>query len=159
MKKITLRACLLLALLLSTAMLRAAEDNVLVVHLKSGATTTVLLDKLPRVTFTATTLRVVGEELEFSYPRADVLRFTYEYVDPSDIATPSEGPAVRFTTDAVYVVGLQPAVAVFLYGADGHLVARLAVGADGCAVVPTAQLPTGIYVLCTDGLTHKFVKL
>lgn len=159
MKKITLRACLLLAVLLATATLRAAQDNALVVHLKGGATTAVLLDKLPRATFTATTLHIVGEELELSYPRADVQRFTYEYVDPAGIATPYDSPALRFTAEAVYAVGLQPHAAVLLYGADGRLAARLTAGADGCAVVSTTQLPTGIYVLYTDGLTHKFVKL
>ena len=152
MKRTLLRALLLTALL-ATATAHAAEDNALVVHLKGGATTAVLLDKLPRATFTATTLHIVGEELELSYPRSEVQRFTYEYVDPAGIATPYDSP------EAVYAVGLQPHAAVLLYGADGRLQCRLKVGADGCAVVPTQRLPMGIYVLLTDGLTHKFVKL
>lgn len=159
MKKPTLLRALLLTALLATATAYAAEDNALVVHLKGGATTAVLLDKLPRATFTATTLHIVGEELELSYPRSEVQRFTYEYVDPAGIATPYDSPALRFTAEAVYVVGLQPHAAVLLYGTDGCLQCRLAAGADGCAVVPTQQLPMGIYVLLTDGLTHKFVKL
>lgn len=143
----------------TTATAHASGDNALVVRLKSGASTTILLDKLPRATFSDGMLKVVGEGLELTFGRDDVQRFTYTYADPAGIASPAGQPAVRFTSGAVYVAGLTPGGQVGLYGADGRVVATLPVDADGCAVIPTGHLTRGVYLLYTDGFSHKFMKL
>lgn len=160
MKKTFLCLSLLLTMLLATtATAHASGDNALVVRLKSGASTTILLDKLPHATFSDGMLKVEGEGLQLSFARADVQRIIYTYTDPAGIASPAGQPAVRFTSEAVYVAGLTPGSQVGLYGADGRVVATLPVDADGCAVIPTGHLTRGIYLLHTDGFSHKFMKL
>lgn len=148
----------LMLVMLVAAAAHAVGNNALVVHLKNGASTTVLLDKLPRATFSGDKLMVVGEGLELAFERDDVQRFTYTYADPSVITSPTEKHDVRFTSDIAYVAGLHLGDKVGVYGTDGRMVNMRSVGADGRAVLPIGHLPKGIYVLQINGSSYKFHK-
>lgn len=140
--------------------LSAEEKNALIIHLKDGTLTTVLLDELPLATFSEGRLRVSSSDLSLELPRADVLRFTYAYVDPSEIAFHGMGiPNSSLVDGVLSLSGLQPEAVVRLYFNNGRLLDELSVPSDGRVNVSLADYPSGVYMLQVDGLTYKFTKL
>ena len=161
MRKTLLSHCFAsVLLLLCSAPSFAEEKNALIVHLKDGTRTTVLLDELPLATFSEGRLRVSSSGLSLEIPRADVSRFTYAYVDPSGIAFHGMGiPNSSLTDGVLSLSGLQDGAVVRLYFNNGRLLDELSVPSDGRVNISLAAYPSGVYMLQIDGLTYKFTKL
>ncbi len=91
--------------------LSAEERNALVIHLKDGTRTAVLLDELPVATFSEGRLKVSSSDLSLELPRADVSRFVYAYVDPSGLTFHTMGiPGSSLIDGVLSLSGLQPDV-------------------------------------------------
>lgn len=137
----------------------ADERNALIVHLKNGTSTTFLLDDEPRATFSDGALKVVSSSLSMDFPREEVLRFTYGYTDAKGI---SMLPAKTFSgvieDDVFCLSGLDADVAVRLFSVDGKLLSEVRTGRDGKVSIPLDSYPSGVYVLQTQGIIHKFTK-
>lgn len=140
--------------------LSAEEKNALVIHLKDGTCTSVLLDELPVATFSEGRLRVSSSDLSLELPRADVSRFVYAYVDPSGLAFHTMGlPGSSLVDGVLSLSGLHPDAVVRLYFDNGRLLDEAAAPSDGRVSISLAAYPSGVYMLQVDGLTYKFTKL
>lgn len=137
----------------------ADERNALVVHLKDGTSTTFLLDDEPRATFSDGVLKVVSSSLSMDFPREEVLRFTYGYSDAKGISMlPVETFSGVIENDIFCLSGLDADVAVRLFSVDGKLLSEVRTGRDGKVSIPLDSYPSGVYVLQTQGIIHKFTK-
>ncbi len=140
--------------------LSAEEKNALIIHLKDGTRTAVLLDELPVATFSEGRLKVSSSDLSLELPRADVSRFVYAYVDPSGLTIHTMGiPNSSLIDGVLSLSGLQPDSVVRLYFDNGRLLDETAVPSDGRVSISLAAYPSGVYMLQVDGLTYKFTKL
>lgn len=138
----------------------AEEKNALVVHMKNGNVTTVLLDELPRATFSAGCLHVTSSALSLEIPRAEVARFVYSYVDPSAITIHRTGiPGSSLVDGVLSLSGLQSDAVLRLYFDNGRLLDEFSASADGRVNIPLVAYPSGVYMLQIDGVTYKFTKL
>lgn len=147
-------------LLLCSAPSFAEEKNALIVHLKDGTSTTMLLDELPVATFSEGHLKVSSPELSLVLPRANVSRFVYAYVDPSELNFHKMGiPGSSLVDGLLSLSGLQSGAVVRLYFDNGRLLDELSVPSDGRVNISLAAYPSGVYMLQIDGLTYKFTKL
>lgn len=137
----------------------AEERNALVVHLKDGTSTTFLLDDDPRATFSDGVLKVVSSSLSMDFPREEVLRFTHGYSDAKGISMlPAESFSGVIENDIFCLSGLNAEVSVRLFSVDGKLLSEVRTGRDGKVNIPLDAYPSGIYVLQSKGIIHKFTK-
>lgn len=133
--------------------------NALVVHLKDGTSTTFLLDDQPRATFSDGALKVVSSSLSMEYPRAEVLRFTYGHADAEGVAMhPADSFSGVMDGNLFCLSGLKGGADVRLFSADGRLLCEVSAGRDGKVSIPLDAYPSGVYVLQSKGLIHKFAK-
>lgn len=138
----------------------AEEKNALVIYLKDGTSTTVLLDELPVATFSEGRLKVSSPGLSLEVPRTKVARFVYAYVDPTELNAHKMGiPGSSLVDGVLSLSGLQPGAVVCLYFNNGRLLDEVAAPADGCVNILLSAYPSGVYMLQIDGLTYKFTKL
>ena len=138
----------------------AEEKNALVIHLKDGTSTTVLLDELPVATLSEGRLKVSSPGLSLELPRTKVSRFVYAYVDPTELNAHKMGmPGSSLVDGVLSLSGLQPGAVVCLYFDNGRLLDEVAAPADGRVNISLSAYPSGVYMLQIDGLTYKFTKL
>lgn len=161
MRKTILSQCLaFVLLLLSSAPLLAEDKNALIILLKDGTSTTVLLDELPVATFSEGRLKVSSPGLSLELPRTDVSRFVYAYVDLAELNFHQMGISGSSFVDGVLSLsGLQSGAVVRLYFDNGRLLDEVAAPADGRVNISLSAYPSGVYMLQIDGLTYKFTKL
>ena len=161
MRKTLLSQCFASVLLLLCSVPASAEEkNSLVIHMKNGVSTTVLLDELPLATFSGGRLKVSSATLSLEIPRNEVARFVYTYTDPSELTFHRMGiPNSSFVDDVLSLSGLQSGTVVRLYFDNGRLLDELSAPSDGRVSLPLMAYPSGVYILQIDGVTYKFTKL
>lgn len=161
MRKTILSQCFaFVLLLLSSAPLLAEDKNALIILLKDGTSTTVLLDELPVATLSEGRLKVSSPGLSLELPRTKVARFVYAYVDPTELNAHKMGiPGSSLVDGVLSLSGLQPGAVVCLYFDNGRLLDEVAAPADGRVNISLSAYPSGVYMLQIDGLTYKFTKL
>lgn len=155
MKKLTL-SILMAAIALSSW---AEGINAMMLHLASGKQVVYTLDEKPVVTFGDDELILSTHMNEVSYKSADVLKFTYLYVDPSGV-NPVSVPHCMFSFrgDALSVAGAEPNSQIAVYSVDGTLVASAKANKKGAASISLPEQSGRVYVVKTSVANFKFTK-
>ena len=157
------RKFLLSLLFLLPVAAASAEDEAetqLVVLTKHDQKVAFALNEHPKVTFTATELQITAGDLIYTYPLADMVRFTYEGVKvPSGITDIETGDkAFSLKGDALVFKSLQANSEVRIYSVDGMLVFSKRVGQAGEYSFPLTGLAAGTYIVNVNGSTYKVMK-
>lgn len=152
---------LLLSLLMATVALSSwAEDiNAMMLHLASGKQVICLLDEKPIVTFSGDELVLTTHMNKVSYQSADVLKFTYLYVDPAGINQVGV-PQIMFSFcgNALSVTGAEPDSQISVYSVDGALVASTKTNKKGAASISLPEQSGKVYVVKTSVANFKITK-
>lgn len=137
-----------------------AEDiNAMMLHLASGKQVICLLDEKPIVTFSGDELVLTTHMNEVSYQSADVLKFTYLYVDPAGIDQVGVPQSMfSFRGNALSVSGAEPDSQIAVYSVDGALVASAKADKKGAASIILPELSGKVYVVKTSVANFKITK-
>lgn len=137
-----------------------AEDiNAMMLHLASGKQVICLLDEKPIVTFSGDELVLTTHMNEVSYQSADVLKFTYLYVDPAGISQAGVPQSMfSFSGNALSVTGAEPDSQIAVYSVDGTLVASTKTNKKGVASIVLPEQPGKVYVVKTSVANFKITK-
>lgn len=157
MKRKLLSVCLLLS---SVAVLASPEDiNALRIHGKSGENVTILLDEKPVVRFDGYDLVVTTHMNVVNYPSADVVKFTYVNVDPTDVRKPDMlGTVFSFEKESVKMTNLAPQSHVSVYTVDGRLISSAMTDSNGCASLKLSEQSASVYIVKTSSVTFKILR-
>lgn len=137
----------------------AGEINALNLHLASGKQVTVLLDEQPVVTFVGDELVITTPMNRMSYRSADVLKFTYAYVNPDDVTgVKASGTKLIMKENTLQATSLEPSSKVEVYGVDGILVATTTTDKNGNASVDLSRHPGKVFVIKTSVANFKIIK-
>ncbi len=139
----------------------ATDDNrqALVLTLQSGETISWLLEKQPKVSFSASELLMEADGTTVSYPLEDVKGYAFTMIS-TGIASPTVGQqgTVSVTQREVRFSGMQPGTVASLYSTDGRKLQSVSIDSDGTAVISLAALPTGTYIINYGVSTCKILK-
>lgn len=152
---------ILLSFLIAVVALSSwAEDiNAMMLHLASGKQVICLLDEKPIVTFSGDELVLTTHMNEVSYQSADVLKFTYLYVDPSGINQVGIPQSLfSFSGNALSVTGAEPDSQIAVYSVDGALVASAKTNKKGAASIVLPDQSGKVYVVKTSVANFKITK-
>ncbi|MDE7118212.1 MAG: hypothetical protein K2O61_06180 [Bacteroidaceae bacterium] len=157
MKRKLFSVCLLL---FSVAAQASNEDiNALRIHGRSGENVTILLDDNPVVRFEGSNLVVTTHMNVVNYPSADVVKFTYVSVDPTDVHNPNLlGMVFSFEKESLNVANLTPQTNVSIYAVDGRLICSAMTDANGCASLRLPDLSASVYIVKTSSVTFKIFR-
>lgn len=157
-----MKKCLLLfALLLACSVgLRAADGNMLIVHLRSGSQVGYALSERPRVSYSGNDVVITTPSETVFLLRSAVQKMTFgETTGISELTSSEElaRPTFSLSGDELSVSNLVPGTQVGIYGVSGQLYGTTTTGADGKAEV---SLPsTGkTFIVKTSVITFKILK-
>ncbi len=154
------KAMLLFLLTLCLADKAAAEEaNALTLWMASGKKVVCLLDKQPVVTFKDEEIVLTTRMNVVRYPSAEVVKFTYSYVDPAGITMPDVAEA-GFVFDGNYIraFNLEPRSWIEVYSVDGRRLSKSIADGRGCAVVSVIAGSGNTYVIKTSVADFKIMK-
>jgi len=132
----------------------------LVVWQKSGEKVYFDLKETPETTFEDGLLVIRSSKTTVSYQLENILRYTYEGVNPSSIdLLPSEREViVAKDGDGVTFRNLRDGSTVSVYSANGMLVEQRTATAGQPFTISIAQRPAGVYVVKAGKETIKLMK-
>ena len=141
------------------ALATSSGVNSLKLHSKSGHDVVISLNERPRVTFVGNDIVVDTHMGSVSYPSDDIVRFTYESIEPSAINDARIcGMFISLSDDAASVVNLTPHESVSLYAVDGTLLYSATADNEGRVSLPLSGNANTIYLLKTSSVTLKICK-
>lgn len=144
---------------------KAQEDDptigtALTLLMKDGTTHIVRLVSQPVISMEDSNLRIMGRWLDLSLPLSDVVRYTFESYDFTDInETSSDGQVlINMENEQLVVSGLKPGESVSVFDLQGRLQRNAVVTADSRFSLSLGGLPAGVYVVKANEITYKFMK-
>lgn len=147
-----------LAILFCSLSSWAEGVNALLLHLASGKQVACLLDEQPVVTLRGDELVVTTHMNEVSYQSADVLKFTYLYVEPSGVRQLPMQSMFTFGGNTLSIVGAEPGSQIAVYSVDGVLMASAKAGNKGSASLSLPEQKGKVYVVKTSVANFKITK-
>lgn len=148
------------ALLVPMSSLWAADlVTTLIILTKDNAQHQFALPDKPKVTFEGNNLLVTSDKTTASFALSDVVRFTYQDIDPSGIQEVySKDTGVSFEDGVLVISQIKANSTVCVYSLDGRLVRQLAAKRAGTYRLNLSSLPFGVYLVKTGSLTYKITK-
>ena len=111
----------------------------------------------PHVKFTDNRLVVTSMDIEVGYDLTAVGRFTYvQATDGIDGNTTS--PQITVTDHSLRFDASSGSLDITVYDAGGKRIAAKTVARGKSEEMPIAGLPSGVYVVSVNGVSHKIVK-
>ena len=121
-----------------------------------------LLREKPKVTMNNGDFILTTTSTTIAYPFDNIWKFTLadNDSDPSGIKDLKAvaGPALERQSDKVILTGEVANSPIYIYKVDGQLVKALRTDNNGQAEVSISDLPAGVYVVRTNGVTIKITK-
>lgn len=151
------RLTTLLFLLLTTLCGTTAQGQTLVLWHPGGSTTDVELYTQPKVLFQDGKVIVTSAVANLEYDAKNILRFTYKGIS-TGISSSSVKSGYTQENDCLVFHDVKSTDKIALYKPNGiRIPARIIIqGTD--AMLPIAQIPSGVYLLSVNGRTSKFTK-
>ena len=149
----TVRAVLLLVLMLMTVTMRAEEKAMCVVVYEEKGTTSFSLTEKPVVTFVGEEVQLVAGKVTVRYALDGYLKMTIE--DKATDIRPVADDAFRITDGDVTAYGCRQ---LSLYTVDGKCLETTTPSKSGTSTLSIASLKKGVYLVVTESKTFKISK-
>ncbi len=146
-------------LLAQIAFLASAEEiNALLLLLSSHKQVVCLLEEQPTISFQEDKLIITTTQNELSYEADDVQKFTYSYVDTSDISQVENSKyLISIKGNELSVSGFESDTPIYIYTSDGSLVAK-SITYSGEATFTLPEGSNSTYIVKTPIVNFKIMK-
>lgn len=159
--KITISISLFYLLGLVTLPIYASEYKCLVLWHANGSQTVIGLYKEPRLTFDAKSIIVYSPVLEMTFPKSEILKYTFEDKAAETAIEMIRKDQLEFlvTSTQIIVKGPVSNAKVFLFNISGKII-PVSVNHVGEGIqISLSSIAKGIYVLSVGDQSIKFSKL
>ena len=159
-KKTILTLCLtILTSALPLGTTAAQKEPTLLILTKDNVQHQFALPEKPQVSFEGTDLVIHSEKTDARFAISDVVRFTYQKIDPSGIDIPvAPETGINYDDGTLVISQLEAGASVSIYSLDGRLVQQLNARRTGTYRLSLASLPFGVYLVKTGTITYKITK-
>lgn len=147
-----------LILLLTILGTESLQAQTLVITQKGGSKVSFNLDEMPKTTFTTDELVITTNTATFSYPLANISRYTYEGGTLSISDTEAQHISIMQNGTEIVVVGLPAGKTATIFNVDGKQL--LSKTSDGSYLLTLSinNFPIGVYVVKAEEVTYKIRK-
>lgn len=133
------------------------QGQTLVLHHADGSTTDVKLFVAPKVTFEGEKLHIQSPVVDMQFTLGDVVSYSFKSDDTAVSDLPADASYEQRHGNIVFH-GVTSTADLVVYDSRGiRRPVRLTV-ADGQAVLPLADLPSGVSIISVKGRTAKFIR-
>lgn len=131
----------------------------LVIHAVDGTQVSYILSQQPRISFTSTDIIVTSNDVEISYERLKIAKFTYEILDFQEGITNllSGQKSFEIVDNTIIFSHLQANSVVNIYSIDGSLILHNEISSSGEYMFPLKNISEGVYLVNVNSLTYKFL--
>lgn len=139
----------------------ASTYKCLVLHHADGTQTAIGLYKEPRITFDAKSFIIHSPVLEMTFPKSEILRYTFEERGGDTAVETIREDRLEFqeTSTLIIVKGLVDNAPVSLFDMSGRII-PVPVDYKGKEFqIPLSSIAKGVYVLSVGDQSFKFSKL
>lgn len=139
----------------------ASDYKCLVLWHANGSQTAVGLYKEPRLTFDAKSLIIHSPVLEMTFPKSEILKYTFEDKEEGTAVGTVREDRLDFqvTSSSVIVKGGIKNAPVSLYDMSGKVVPITVYPEGEGFQIPLSSVAKGVYILSVGSQTFKFSKL
>ena len=150
--------CLVL-LLWGCVMATKGQGQCLVIWHADGHKTYYELAELPKTTFTKHDIVITAGDVSVTYPRREVLRYTYE-TDVTGIVSVTHSGIVRVGQqgDDLMFQNLPAGSQIRMFAADGKHVATITADGGSAVRVSLSAYPSGVYIVKANDATYKVIR-
>lgn len=145
--------------LIAISTIANTTDTNLVIWTKDGSKTVYIVEEAPKITFTETDAIVTTINLRAIYKVDDLVRFTYEKSDATNIVKQSNNNcSFEITNNEIIFHALRSKDVFILRSLDGMLISKKIVSKKGTHAFSLSNLKTGIYIVQLNNLSYKILK-
>lgn len=146
----------LILLLLFFVGASAFAQNSLVIDLRDGSSTTILLNKRPRVTFDDRQINIVSSSIKMEFNCKDVKNWHFTD-NSSSIEAVSIDAKFTIEDNTLVISGIKESTTVTLYTING-VVVKQSNSTNGLCTIPLNDIPAGFYITTYNNTTFKFQR-
>lgn len=151
----TLLTLLLINLMPTTA---KANDKVLQVWQSDGKVMNIKLSEEPVTTYSDGNLIIKTTKTTVTFPLENVVRYTYSGGTVGISSPAAMSSEMSADGETLLFSGLKPGTDIFIYTASGQMARKVITSEQSQTAVTVSDLPTGVYVVKTNGITYKITK-
>lgn len=147
--------------LLMAAPLELFSQNTLTVFQKDGQTVSFGFSQKPVVTFTDSSLVVTSTETQVEYLLSKVQKFvlTEDPTKVNQVQDELRKPVLELDDYQVNISGAKPDATVRVLSADGKVLSTYKTDSDGSVTFSISELPVGTYIIRSNDLSFKILKI
>lgn len=147
--------------LLMAAPLELFSQNTLTVFQKDGQTASFGFGEKPVISFTDSSLVVTSTRTQVEYLLSKVQKFvlTEDPTKVNQVQDELRKPVLVLDDYQVNISGAKPDVAVMLLSADGKVLSTYKTDSDGSVTFSISELPVGTYIIRSNDLSFKILKI
>lgn len=155
------RISIALMVLLMAAPLELFSQNTLTVFQKDGQTVSFGFSQKPVVTFTDSSLVVTSTETQVEYLLSKVQKFvlTEDPTKVNQVQDELRKPVLVLDDYQVNISGAKPDATVRVLSADGKELATYKTDSEGSVTFTISELPVGTYIIRSNDLSFKILKI
>ena len=151
----------LLSMLMLAPMVSHSQ-NAMTVSLKNGSHGYFAFKAKPVISFTDTdVVFATSDGVSVTYPLADLIKFTFETVDPTEVeGIKDDVKKVVLSIDeySITISGAKAEEQVQLIGTDGKVLGTYKTDDNGSVQFSVAELPEGSYIVSSQEVSAKILK-
>lgn len=131
----------------------------LVIWAKDGSKMLFAVKDTPKITFTETDAVVITKNLRTVYKVDNLIRFTYEKSDATNIAKLRDNNySFEITNNEIIFHALKGKDVFTLRTLEGKLISKTTVSQNGTHTFSLSNLETGVYIVQLNNLSYKIFK-
>ena len=137
-----------------------SAQNTITIHQKDGQKVSFGFAEKPVITYTDNDLVVTTTQTELQYPLTSVSKLTFSDEETAVVTISDEKQIPVLTLDnyVVDISGAKADASVKVYASDGKMMINVKTDAEGFVSFSIAELPEGIYIIKSEGITCKILK-
>ena len=137
---------------------KSEDSDALVIWRSNGEKIYYALEKRPKITLTTDELVLSTTDGQILWPLNDYTKCTFGILPTSILPVQEPQPVFTFTSSLLNASGLKPESILFIFSANGTVMARKQASGDGSLNIAFTEWPKGIYIIRNENITFKFHK-
>ena len=135
-----------------------APADVLIVNLKSQQSVHFALAEAPTLSFQGDQLSIIpGQSAgEVNYALSEIKDFTFGQLSSANL--PTADATFEIIDNVVTMRGVTAGITATVTDSAGRIVLSAKTDGSGSAVMDMRPLPGGVYIICADKITYKYIK-
>lgn len=138
-----------------------AQEKLVNIELTNGSIIHFTLDQNPVIKYSTIDVTVIYSDGNMEYKMSEIKRITIGDQSSAGIKTDGMGKVtgnMHYSNGTFIFEGFKKGCNIVIYDISGRQVKSYRVKPSGDLIIPTIEIPSGIYIIKANNITYKFIK-